>query len=117
MIIPVVQGRCNQITPIPPVIRQISDDLVLVSWLENSYNGVKIDGYQLRHWPASDPHRGHQIEIRDLEFTFEYVTVEKGAINSFQMVVRQKGEFLVSAFNFISVFHTFYSFHRLLGLG
>ena len=88
----VIASLCDELlsTP-PPAIRQIEDDSVFVNWVDAAQN-EEIVAIRLKHWITHDPESGFEVDIRDMNINFEFVSVKKGETYSFQLMVQTSGK-------------------------
>ena len=80
--------------PAPPEIRQVDEGEVFVNWIDAASEKVDITQYELKYW-KKDSKEGRQIlAIEDLHTNFAKVTVEHGAVYSFQLLVKTSGKIM-----------------------
>ena len=87
-------GGCDEFVPKGPNLKQIYEDLVLVEWVEAAASIHKLDmiGVKLNYWPFENPNRTRSIEVTDLDINFDFATVEKGVIFSYQIIFHVQGK-------------------------
>lgn len=79
--------------PLPPSIRQIAKDSVMVDWVAAASQKVDIIDYQLKMWEKDSTLGKNTIEIEGLLNNFIYITVQEMRIYSYQLMVKTSGMF------------------------
>lgn len=81
-----VSNAC-ELSLYPPVLRQIDEDVVFVDWVETATEVIGITEFEVKYWPAGSPSYSKTLGIEDMDINFDYVSVEKGRIYCYQLIV------------------------------
>ena len=80
--------------PLPPSIRQITENEVFVDWIAAASEKVDITDYELKYWQKDSGKGKNTIDIDDLYTNFVYLSVEEWTVYSYQLMVKTSGKII-----------------------